>query len=59
MDDRERRNLKIMMIGYSVLGIILAIVMFFVLWAHHKEEQAMKGIVYIERHMEAVSNRPV
>lgn len=59
MDDRERRNLKIMMIGYSIFGIILAIVMFFMLWADHKEKQAMKGIVYIEHHMDAAFNRPV
>jgi hypothetical protein len=36
-----------MMIGYSVLGIILIIVMLFMLWAEHKEKQAMKGITHI------------
>ena len=46
MDDRERRGLKAMMIGYSILGIIMVIVMFFMLWADHKEKQAMKGITY-------------
>jgi len=48
MDDQERRGLKAMMIGYSILGIILVIGMFFMLWADHKEKQAMKGIVYME-----------
>ena len=58
MDDRERRGLKAMMIGYSILGIIMVIVMFFMLWAAHKEEQAMKGIVCIEP-IETAFNRPV
>lgn len=47
MDKRELRNLKIMLIAYSILGIIMAVVMFFMLWAKHKEEQAMKGITHI------------
>lgn len=47
MDSQERRGLKAMMIGYSMLGIIMVIGMFFVLWAEHKEKQAMKGITHI------------
>jgi len=47
MDKGELRNLKIMMIGYSLLGIIMVVVMLFVLWAKHKEEQAVKGITHI------------
>lgn len=41
------------MIAYSLLGFIMVVVMFFVLWAEHKEKQAMKGITHISvEHME-------
>ncbi len=47
VDKQQLRNLKIMMIAYSILGVIMVVVMFFMLWAEHKEEQAMKGITQI------------
>lgn len=66
MDERELRNLKIILIAYSLLGIIMVVVMFFVLWAEHKEKQAMKGITHISvervewaQHAENLGSRTV